>query len=76
MRRVLIYAMIYGSIGALIGACVALYTRDLEAPHKNIVLQNGSAIKPGKSHSSSPTIAKEEVAEPTTSPVHVQVEED
>lgn len=72
MRRVLIYAAIYGGIGALIGVCVALYTADLEsAPHKNIVLKNGSAIKPSKTHSSSPTTASAEIAEPspTTSPI-------
>jgi hypothetical protein len=70
MRRVLIYAVIYGGIGALIGACIALYTADVEgAPSKNIVLQNGSATKPGKTHSSSLTTAAEEVAEPTTSQV-------
>jgi len=76
MRRVLIYAAIYGSIGALIGACVALYTRDIEAVPKNIVLQNGSATKAGKSHSSSTTTAVPEVAESsTTSPV-AQLEEE
>lgn len=67
MRRVLIYAAIYAGIGALIGVCVALYTADLEsAPHKNIVLSNGSATKPGKMHSSSPIPAVAEVAEPST----------
>lgn len=40
MRRVLIYAAIYGSIGVAIGVCLALYTRDMEAP-KTIAL-NGS----------------------------------
>jgi hypothetical protein len=70
MRRVLIYMAIYGGIGALIGACVALYTADLEnVPHKNIVLKNGSAIKASKPHSSSTTPVTPEVAEPTTSPL-------
>jgi hypothetical protein len=69
MRRVLIYAAIYGGIGVLIGVCVALYTADVEAPHKSIVLNNGSAIKPGKTHSSSTIPASAEVAEPTTSPI-------
>lgn len=65
MRRVLIYAVIYGSIGAMIGVCVALYTADVEVPSKKTVLQNGSATKAGKSHSSAPSIAETEVAEPT-----------
>ncbi len=73
MRRVLIYAAIYASIGALIGACVALYTRDVETPPKSIVLQNGSATKVGKSHSSSTTPAQIEVAE---SPTPIQVEDE
>jgi hypothetical protein len=76
MRRVLIYAAIYGCVGALIGTCVALYTRDIDAVPKGIVLQNGSAIKAGKSHSSSTTPAVSEVAESTTSPVAQQVEEE
>lgn len=67
MRRVLIYAVVYGAVGALIGTCVALYTRDIEVPHKTIVSKNGSAIKAGKTHSSSPDTVKIEVAEPTTS---------
>jgi hypothetical protein len=65
MRRVLIYAVIYGAIGALVGACVALYTRDLEVMPKNIVLSNGSAAKVGSKHSS-PSTAQTEVAESPT----------
>jgi hypothetical protein len=68
MRRVLIYAVIYGSIGAMIGVCVALYTQDVElTPTKEVVSRNGSATKPGKTHSSSLNNAEEAVAEPTTS---------
>ena len=65
MRRVLIYAAIYGGIGALIGVCLALYTRDVETVPKNIVLSNGSATKTGKTHSSAPSTAVTEVAEPS-----------
>lgn len=67
MRRVLIYAIVYGSIGAMIGVCVALYTADVEmAPHKNVVLKNGSATKASKTHSSSTETGSTEVAEPTS----------
>lgn len=41
-RRVLIYALVYGSIGAALGVCLALYTKDAEIPHKNIISSNGS----------------------------------
>jgi hypothetical protein len=44
-RRVLIYALVYGSIGAALGICLALYTKDAEIPHKNIILSNGSGPK-------------------------------
>lgn len=46
-RRVLVYAIVYGSIGAAIGVMLALYTKDVEVP-KSIVLKaksNGSAVK-------------------------------
>jgi len=67
MRRVLIYAAIYGSIGAMIGVCVALYTADVEnVPSKEIVSRNGSATKPDKTHSSSRNTVQAEVAEPTS----------
>jgi hypothetical protein len=70
MRRVLIYAVIYGSIGAMIGVCVALYTADVEAlPSKKVVAQNGSATKSGQTHSSSHNKTETEVAEPITNPV-------
>jgi hypothetical protein len=70
MRRVLIYAVIYGSIGAMIGVCVALYTADVETiPSKEIVSRNGSATKSGQTHSSSLTKTETEVAEPTTTQV-------
>jgi hypothetical protein len=70
MRRVLIYAVIYGSIGAMIGVCVALYTADVETiPSKEVVSRNGSATKSGQTHSSSLTKTETEVAEPTTIPV-------
>jgi len=45
-RRVLIYALVYGSIGVAVGVLLALYTKDVEVP-RNIVLkskQNGSAV--------------------------------
>lgn len=68
MRRVLIYAVVYGSIGALIGVCVALYTADVEVAPKTFSL-NGSATKSDKSHSSSVNkVVVEEVAEPSPSP--------
>ena len=44
-RRVLVYALVYGSIGAALGVCLALYTKDAEVPHKNIISSNGSAVK-------------------------------
>jgi hypothetical protein len=66
MRRVLIYATIYGAIGAMVGVCVALYTKDVPLP-KNIVLQNGSATKATSVHASSSTpSANATVAEPPT----------
>lgn len=57
MRRVLVYAAIYGGIGALVGVCVALYTKDVDAmvPKRFTVLQNGSAAKVPKTHSSTST---------------------
>jgi hypothetical protein len=64
-KRVLIYAVIYGSIGVLIGVCLALYTKDVDSPPKNIVLKNGSATKANKSHSLDPEEVKSEVAEPS-----------
>jgi hypothetical protein len=70
MRRVLIYAVIYGVVGAMIGVCVALYTADVEAiPSKKVVSRNGSATKSGQTHSSSLTKTETEVAEPTTTQV-------
>lgn len=44
-KRVLIYALVYGSIGAALGVCLALYTKDAEIPHKNIISSNGSGVK-------------------------------
>jgi hypothetical protein len=68
MRRVLVYALIYGAIGAMIGVGVALYTADVEtAPSKEVVSRNGSVTKSSKTHSSSQNNAASEVAEPTTS---------
>jgi hypothetical protein len=67
MRRVLVYALIYGAIGASIGVLVALYTSDVEVPSKEVVSRNGSATKPDKTHSSSLNSVQAEVAEPTIS---------
>jgi hypothetical protein len=67
MRRVLIYALVYGSIGALVGVCVALYTQDVDVTilPKSIILKNGSATKSSERtpQSSEPS---EEVAESPT----------
>jgi hypothetical protein len=41
-RRVLLYAIIYGSVGVAIGVMLAIYTADVEPPHKNIVIPNGN----------------------------------
>lgn len=45
MRRVLIYALVYGAIGAGVGVMVALYTKDVPpVPIKTIDLNpNGSS---------------------------------
>lgn len=66
MRRVLIYAAIYGSIGVLVGVCVALYTRDIDTVPKGIVLKNGSPINAGKSPAPAQPFASTEVGEPTS----------
>lgn len=43
-RRVLLYAVIYGSVGVAIGVMLALYTADVDPTqkHKNIVIPNGN----------------------------------
>ena len=67
-RRVLIYALVYGSIGAALGICLAIYTKDAEVPHKNIILSNGSAVK---ANTAAP------VANDSVAPIEpAQVEED
>lgn len=44
MKRVLIYAAIYGTIGVSVGIMLALYTQDVEPKVKTITL-NGSNNK-------------------------------
>jgi hypothetical protein len=67
-RRVLIYALVYGSIGAALGACLAFYTKDAEIPHQNIISKNGSTVKA--------TTVPVAVANESVTPIEpVQVEE-
>jgi len=73
MRRVLIYASIYAAIGAMVGVCVALYTKDDVPLPKNIVLGNGSATKATARSSSSTPNSKATVAEP---PITNTIQED
>lgn len=46
-RRVIVYALVYGSIGAAIGVMLALYTKDVEVPQQIILKakSNGSTVK-------------------------------
>jgi hypothetical protein len=67
-RRVLIYALVYGSIGAALGICLAIYTKDAEVPHKNIILSNGSAVKAN-------TVAPVAVSNESVAPVESHAEQ-
>ena len=64
MKRVVLYALVYGAIGAGLGVCVALYTQDAEIPRKIILSKNGAVTKSVVSPSPSPAV---EVAAPTHS---------
>lgn len=64
-RRVLVYAVVYGSIGVAIGVMLALYTKDVEVP-KQIVLKVNSN---GSSHKG--TAGVDQPTEPTTIPEEV-----
>jgi hypothetical protein len=44
-RRVFVYALVYGSIGAAIGVMLALYTKDVEIPAQIVARSNGSNHK-------------------------------
>lgn len=44
MRRVLIYALVYGAIGAGVGVMVALYTKDVPLPPIKTINLNGSHV--------------------------------
>jgi hypothetical protein len=62
-RRVLLYAVLYGSVGVAIGVLLALYTADMKPPHKNIIIgnKNGSASKAATQEPTSEPIQVEEI---------------
>jgi hypothetical protein len=63
VKRILLYAAVYGCIGAMAGVMVALYTQDAPLP-KNIVLGNGSTTKASVRTSRTPDNSAEVVESP------------
>lgn len=63
-KRVLAYALIYGCIGAVLGAFLAIYTN--VQPPSSVVLKNGSATKARQDTASRTPTDNAEVAESST----------